>query len=144
MRKTLVVLVAIILIGSINSYAAFPTFVWTEEYRSRLYAVEIMNDTAALGSYSPVIEAAASDAEEDIVSDALDDDPATPTDLDTASSYEGMNIAGDGENEPDSVAESITSYDIEFEIEDGMETIVEDPEDKDTQEEHNIEPEEEG
>lgn len=136
---------ALLSIGTINSYAAFSTFVWTEEYRSELYAVEIMDDTAALGSYSPVIEAAASDAEEDIVSDALDDDPATPTDLDTASSYEGMNIAGDGEiEEPDSVAQSITSYDIEFEIEDGMETIVEDPEDKDTHEEHNIEPEEEG
>lgn len=53
--------------------------------------------------------------EEDIVFDTVEDDPATPTDLDTFSPPdEGMYNAV-GEEEPDSVAQSIASYDIELE-----------------------------
>ena len=111
MRKIIVVLVAISLIGSINSYAAFPTFVWTDEYRSELYAVEMLeegvDDTAAK-----------TDAESITVSllfDTAEDDPATPSDLDTTAPDEGMNIAVDDEIEEDTdaVAQFITSYDIE-------------------------------
>lgn len=115
MRKTLVVLVAIILIGSINSYAAFPTFVWTEENRSELYAVEMaedgVDDTTATTDAESITAFLVFDSDEDGLS--------TPTDLDEKepSTDEGMNIAADEEEESDSIAQSITSYEIEPVIE---------------------------
>lgn len=95
-------MISILIIGNINSYAAFPTFVWTEEYKSELYAVEMTVEEAGV--------------EEIIVFDTIDDEPATPTDIEEKEPApdEGMNITADDEiEEPDTAAQSITSYDIE-------------------------------
>ena len=130
-------------IGSINSYAAFPTFVWTGEYRSRIYAVEIAADEiATLGDVSAVNDAMASGDEEIIVFDTVEDGPNTPTDMEEKqpTTDEGMNNAGDEEIEKefDSVAQFITSYDIEPAAgEDDTEPVEE-------QQEENTEPEQEG
>lgn len=153
MKRTLAALMIAmaIRICSITALAAFSTFVWTEEYRSELYAVEIMDDTDALGSYSPVIDATASGDEEVIVFDTVEDEPATPTDIEEREPIpdEGMNATG---NEPSDDADTdvifITSYDVEFEVvEDGMEPVEaleEDTEPVEEQQEENTEPEQEG
>ena len=127
MKRIAVTLVMILIfrILAITAYAAFPTFIWTEEYRSELYAVEMVADGLA-----------ASDDEEIIVFDKLEDAPATPTDIEKKEPVTDaeMNNAAD-EEEPDSVAQSITSYDIELEVvEDGMEPV------ETREEEHTTEP----
>ena len=98
MKRITVALVALLSIGTINSYAAFPTFVWTEEYRSELYAVEMAKETGV---------------EDLIVFDVIEDEPATPTDIEEPASDEGMNATADEEEDSDSDAQSIASYDIE-------------------------------
>lgn len=125
MKRTLaaVMIAMAIRICSITALAAFSTFVWTEEYRSELYAVEIMDEGVDN-------TAATTDAQSITVFDTAEDELATPTDLDSTSPDEGMNDAVDDviEEEPDSVAQFITSYDIELEVvEDGMEPEEEQP-----------------
>lgn len=130
MKRIAVALVALLSIGTINFYAAFPTFVWTGEYRSRLYAVEMAEDDGVDDT------AATTDSESITVSlvfDTVDDEPATPTDLDENESIpdEEMSDAAD-EDDPASVAQSITSYDIEPEIEEEIEPAI-DAQEEDTE-----------
>lgn len=110
---------------SIEAYAAFPTFVWTEEYRSGLYAVDMLSDdTAALGSYFLVtdtrfldgdVEKTTAPGDNFPVFDTIDDGLSTPNDIEEKEPIpdDGMNNVVDEEEEPDFAAQSITSYDIE-------------------------------
>ena len=68
-----------------------------------------------------------------LVFDTVDDEPATPTDLDENESIpdEEMSDAAD-EDDPASVAQSITSYDIEPEIEEEIEPAI-DAQEEDTE-----------
>ena len=108
-------------IGYINSYAAFPTFVWTGEYRSRIYAVEMVEEDSI----------AAPDDEESIVFDTVEDGPSTSTDMEEKQPTpdEGMIVTG---NEPSDDTDTdvifITSYDKGL-IEQTEEEQTEEPDD---------------
>ena len=83
--------------------------------------------------------AATTDAESITVSlvfDTVDDEPATPSDLDTIAPDEGMNDGGDDEieEEPDAVAQTITSYEVEPGTEEDAEPAIEQQEAQEAQE----------
>ena len=125
-KYTAVVLVMVLIFRmlSIEAYAAFPTFVWIEEYRSDLYAADIpSDDTAAFGSYFHVtdtrfldgdVEETTAPGDNFPVFDTIDDGLSTPNDIEEKELIpdDGMNNVVDEEEEPDFAAQSITSYDI--------------------------------